>query len=186
MPSFDQPRRPAAGVSPWIARFAPLIPAGGAVLDLAAGNGRHARYLLERGHGVTAVDIDAASLADLREHPHCEVLEMDLESGGWAFAAAGFDGIVVTNYLHRPHFPHLVRSLAPDGVLLVESFGAGNERFGRPRNPDFLLQAGELLGAFAPALQIVAYEHGYEHEPRPAIRQRICAVKAEGPRALAP
>jgi len=186
MSSFDRPQQPESGVSAWIARFAPLIASGGTVLDLAAGHGRHTRFLLARGHRVIAADIDVSDLRDLEQHTRCEIIEADLETGKWPFIGRAFDGIVVTNYLHRPHFSRLVDSLAVDGVLLVETFAAGNERFGRPRNPDFLLQPGELLQAFAGELQVVAYEHGLELAPRPAVRQRLCAVREARPRELVP
>ncbi len=184
MPSFDRPQQPESGVSAWIARFATLVAPGGHVLDLAAGHGRHTRFLLSRGHRVTATDIDVADLGDLRDHSHCKVVEADLESGKWPFGEQQFDAIIVTNYLHRPHFPRLLAGLAPGGVLLIETFAAGNERYGRPRNPDFLLQPGELIEAFAGKLQVVAYEHGLEKAPRPAVRQRLCAVRDIEPREL--
>ena len=170
-------------------RWAPLIQTGGTVLDVAAGHGRHTRALAERGHWVTSVDLDVTGLEDLATpsqvpHPPVEVLAVDLEGGSWPLAGREFAAIVVTNYLHRPHFPHLVTSLSPGGVLIFETFGQGNERLGRPRNPDFLLAPGELLAAFSPHLQIVAYEHGAEQSPRPAVRQRLCAVKGDGPLPL--
>ena len=160
-----------------------LIRPAGTVLDVAAGHGRHARALAQAGFRAVAADLDITGLADITD-PAIEVVAVDLESGAWPFAGRSFDAIVVANYLHRPHFPHYVESLAPGGVLLIETFGQGNEQFGRPRNPDFLLAPGELLAAFTPALQIVAYEHGTEQNPRPAVRQRICAVKGPGPVAL--
>ena len=171
--SFDRPADSAIAPSAWVVRWAPLIRAGGTVLDVAAGHGRHARALMAAGFTATATDLDVSGLLDLS----CEVMAADLETGVWPFAGRYFDAIVVTNYLHRPHFPHYVQSLAPNGVLLIETFGKGNEQFGRPRNPDFLLAPGELLAAFAPHLRIVAYEHGAEFEPRPAMRQRLCAVR---------
>ena len=184
-PSFDRPADPSILPSPWVLRWAPLIRAGGAVLDVAAGHGRHARALAQRGYRVTAVDLDVTGLDDPSDPP-TEVMAADLEGGTWPLAGRVFAGIVVTNYLHRPHFPHLVASLSPGGVLIFETFGQGNERVGRPRNPDFLLAPGELLAAFSPHLQIVAYEHGAEQSPRPAVRQRLCAIKSETPSALYP
>ena len=135
------------------------------------------------GYVVTAADIDTTGLTDASG---IEVFAVDLETGAWPFPAEAFDAIVVTNYLHRPHFPHLVRSLAPGGVLIFETFGRGNEKLGRPRNPDFLLAPGELLRAFSDHLHIVAYEHGEEREPRPAVRQRLCAVRRTAPVHLQP
>jgi SAM-dependent methyltransferase len=184
--SFDRPGTPVREPSAWVVRFAELIPAGEPVLDLACGAGRHARWLAARGHPVTAVDIDVTGVADLAGVPGIRVMRQDLEAGEWPFPPASYAGIVITNYLHRPHFAALPGTLQPGGVLLMETFGAGNERLGRPRNPAFLLAPGELLAAFGGALQVVAYEHGIEDEPRPAVRQRLCAVRDAGPCRLPP
>ena len=165
--------------SPWVLRFAPLVPPGGAVLDLAAGGGRHARLFLDRGCRVLALDRDVSGLAGLAGRPGLETVAADLEDGSlWPLAGRRFDAVVVTNYLHRPLLPLLVAAVAPGGLLLYETFGRGNERFGRPANPDFLLEPGELLAAVAGALRVVAYECGRIEEPRSAIVQRICAMRA--------
>lgn len=179
--SFDRQTDPTIPASDWVRRFAPLVGQSGAVLDVASGHGRHARYFLRRGHPVTAVDLDVSGLNDLDDDPRITVVEADLENGDWPFSPASFAAVVVTNYMHRPHFRHLADALEPGGVLIFETFGQGNEKLGRPRNPDFLLAPGELLRAFQDRLQIVAYEHGQEHRPRPAIRQRIVAVNATEP-----
>jgi len=181
MPSFDRPTDAAIAPSAWVMRWAALIRPGGTVLDVAAGHGRHTRALLERGFKVTATDVDVSGLDDVEAK--ARVVEADLETGAWPFAGRAFDGIVVANYLHRPHFPHLIAALNDGGVLIFETFGQGNEKLGRPRNPNFLLAPGELLAAFS-ALQVVAYEHGEEHAPRPAVRQRICAIKQTTPATL--
>ena len=178
--SFDRPREPVLEPSPWVERWSKLIRPGGRVLDVAAGHGRHTRLLAGTGFGVTAVDIDSSGLADLSGHPNVAIIVCDLETGDWPFDRR-FDGIIVANYLHRPHFPHLIASLAEGGVLIFDTFAEGNERLGRPRNPAFLLAPGELLQAFGGALTVVAYESGEEREPRPAVRQRICAVRGPGP-----
>ncbi len=170
--------------SPWVSRFAPLVPAGGAVLDLACGKGRHTRLFRGRGHPVTAVDRDVSHLGDTaREGPHdsphdshVTVIEADLEAGPWPLAGRTFSGIVVTNYLHRPLMPHLIAALAPGGVLIYETFAKGNEAYGKPRSPDHLLAPGELLDVFGESLAVVAYEHGHVETPRPSVLQRICAV----------
>ncbi|MDJ0928856.1 MAG: class I SAM-dependent methyltransferase [Gammaproteobacteria bacterium] len=182
--SFDREKHPAVEPSAWITRFASLIQPGGKVLDLACGHGRHTRWLATKGFSVLAADIDVAGLGDLRDNPRVEILEIDLEADSWPFASGGFAGVVIANYLHRPHFTRLPGILAEGGVLLIDTFGAGNERFGRPRNPDFLLQPGELIDAFHPALQVIAYEHGLEWTPRPAVRQRLCAVKGSALQTL--
>jgi len=170
---MDQP-----APSVWVRRFAPLIRQGGQVLDLGAGTGRHTRLLLDMGFRVTAVDRDIAGLRQL-VGDNCEIHAIDLEAGGPGNALApfggGYDGIVVTNYLHRPLFAPLAAALAPDGVLIYETFAIGNERFGHPRNPDFLLHPGELIDAFA-ALTILAFEQGEVTLPHPSVIQRIAAV----------
>lgn len=164
--------------SQWIARFAGLVPAGGAVLDVAAGGGRHTRLFRRLGHPVVAVDIDSAGLADLAGDPAVEIQKYDLETGApWPFAGRQFAGVVVTNYLWRPILPDIVASVGRGGALLYETFAAGNERFGKPRNPDFLLQPGELLDAVRGAFRIVAYEDIEQAEPRPAMVQRVAALR---------
>ena len=100
----------------------------------------------------------------------------DLESAPWPYAGRTFAGIIVTNYLHRPLFPQLLAALAPGGVLIYETFAAGNERYGRPANPDFLLRPGELLEVVRGRLTVVAYEDLLVSVPKPARVQRICAV----------
>ncbi|MCL4781213.1 MAG: methyltransferase domain-containing protein [Gammaproteobacteria bacterium] len=176
--------KPSATPSTWVLRFLHLIPAGGRVLDLACGKGRHTRLLAGRGHPVTAVDIDVSGLARLRDNPRIEIRQLDLETGVWPFNGEQFAAVLVCNYLHRPHFAWLPDALLPDGVLLMETFARGNEAHGRPRNPDHLLAPGELLAAFSPRLQVVAYEQGLELLPRPAVRQRICALNGAGYAAL--
>jgi len=158
-----------------VRRFAPLIRPGGRVLDLAAGGGRHTRMLLDMGFIVDAVDREVSSLVPLAG-PRCRVRAIDLENGDPWQLGDGWDGIVVTNYLHRPLFPDIARALADGGVLIYETFALGNERFGRPHNPDFLLRPDELLDAFK-ALSVVAFEQGEVTEPRLAFIQRIATVK---------
>ncbi|MBL8665398.1 MAG: class I SAM-dependent methyltransferase [Candidatus Odyssella sp.] len=164
--------------SAWVARFLPLVPAGGRILDVAAGGGRHARLARSRGLEATAVDIDVSALADLRADADVEIVAADLESGPWPFAGRRFAGVIVTNYLHRPLLPLLVAALAEGGALIYETFAQGNEAFGKPSNPNFLLKAGELLEAVRGHLTVVAYEHGKIETPRPAVIQRIAAVRA--------
>jgi len=165
--------------SSWIAQYADLIPDQGPVLDLAAGSGRHTRYFKGLGYKVVAVDRDVSGLADLAGDAQISVIAADLEGGGpWPLGNRRFAGIVVANYLHRPLFPAIARALRPGGVLIYETFGIGNEEFGRPSNPDFLLKPGELLGfAEAAGLVVRAYHCGAVHEPRPAVLQRVVAFR---------
>ena len=164
------------GPSPWIVRHAPRIPKkAGIVLDLAAGRGRHARYLLARGYSVLALDRDISGLAGLGAAGNLEIIEADLEQDPWPLAGRYFAGIVVTNYLWRPILTDIVTALCPGGVLIYETFAIGNERFGKPSNPDYLLRPGELRCAVAGHLDVLAYEECEIREPRPAAVQRICA-----------
>jgi len=100
----------------------------------------------------------------------------DLENGPWPLAGERFDAVVVANYLWRPLWPVLRSSLADGGVLIYETFACGNEVFGKPSNPDFLLRSGELLEACR-GLHVVAYEDGVLDAP-PRRVQRIAAVNA--------
>ena len=157
--------------SEWVVRWAPLI-AHGTVLDVACGSGRHAKYFLSMNLNVVAVDREPQVI------PGARFVQADLEGGKpWPFAGERFEGIVVTNYLHRPLFPRLLEALAPGGVLLYETFMLGNERFGRPSNPEFLLRPGELREAFG-ELTEMGFEEGEVALPKPAMMQRLCAVRA--------
>jgi SAM-dependent methyltransferase len=161
-----------------VRRWAGAIRSGGRVLDVACGHGRHLRYLSSLGFSVVGVDRDAQAVSAL-EALGAELRVTDIEGGPWPFSPGDFDGVVVTNYLHRPIFPHLVGALRPGGILIYETFAAGNERYGRPANPDFLLRPGELLRCVEP-LSVVAFEQGLISAPKPALIQRICAVRAGG------
>jgi len=170
--TYDQP-------SAWVSRFAESIPEG-EVLDLACGSGRHSRFFASLGHTVLAVDRNTESLK-AAAGSKITTLALDLETediaSSWPFAAR-FSGIVVTNYLHRPLWPLLVDSLAPEGILIYETFAVGNEQFGKPSNPDFLLARGELLSVAAGyGLHVIAFEDGCVTSPKPAVLQRICMAK---------
>jgi len=162
--------------SRWVTRFAHLIKPGGKVLDLACGSGRHARYLARLGFQVEAVDRDLASLSALAGVSGVATCEADLEGAPWPYAPACFDGVVVTNYLHRPLFSDLLAALRPGGVLIYETFAVGNELHGRPSKAEFLLRSHELLHWVLPALQVLAFEQGLIDQPKPAVVQRICAL----------
>ncbi|SCA57432.1 conserved hypothetical protein [Candidatus Terasakiella magnetica] len=168
--------------SRWVERFAPLVKESASVLDLACGGGRHGRLFLKAGHQVRFVDKNIEAVGDLSGKSGAQITQMDLEDGkDWPFAPDSFDAIVVTNYLYRAHLGAMLTSLKQDGVLIYETFGLGNDQFGRPRSPDFLLKPGELLKLVEGQLQVVAYEQGIEGEK---VVQRICAIKAQGPQSL--
>ena len=162
--------------SQWVRRWAGLIAPRGRVLDVACGTGRHVRYLRGLGLRVVAVDRAAAALENLKGIEGVEVLAADIESGPWPFPSAAFDAVVVTNYLHRPLFPSLVDALRQGGVLIYETFAEGNELYGKPSNPNFLLRRDELLEQLR-GLSVIAFEQGFVASPKPAVIQRICAVR---------
>ena len=163
--------------SSWVRRFAPLIPAEGSVLDLACGAGRHAALLASLGHIVLAVDQDISAVEGLQNY-RIQSQKEDLEGDAWPLSGRQFSGIVVTNYLYRPFLDQLPKMLCDGGILIYETFAAGNAQFGKPSNPNFLLNPGELLALVASAgLKVLAYEDIYLDQPKPAMVQRICAVK---------
>jgi SAM-dependent methyltransferase len=167
-------------VSPWIARWAHLVPAGAAVLDVACGKGRHSRFFAAQGCRVTAVDRDEDALKSLEGI--AETIHADIENGPWPFAGRTFGGVVVTNYLWRPLLPAIADAVAPGGVLLYETFAVGNEAYGKPSRADFLLKPGELLTAFA-SLETIAYEQGFLASP-PRVVQRIACGKSRTAHSL--
>ena len=162
--------------SSWVRRWTHLIPAGGTVLDVACGHGRHLRWLAERGHRVTGVDRSPEAIAAVA--PLGRAVLADIENGPWPLHGETFDAVVVTNYLWRPLLPMIVASVAPGGVLLYETFASGHETVGRPARPDFLLQPGELLQACS-GLRVVAFEDGFCSAPERFV-QRIAAVRETG------
>jgi SAM-dependent methyltransferase len=163
--------------SSWVQRWSHLLLPGATVLDVACGSGRHLAWFARRGHAVTGIDINIQAAA--ASVSNASLIQADIENGPWPLKKNGapepFGAVVVTNYLWRPLMPTLLASLAPGGVLLYETFAAGNETVGRPRNPDFLLRPGELL-ALCNGLHVVAYEHGFLDQPARYV-QRIAALR---------
>ncbi len=172
--------------SDWVQRWGRLVPAGGTVLDVACGQGRHVRWFAALGHRVTGVDRADDALAGLSGL--AETVLADIENGPWPLVQAGqprqFDAVVVTNYLWRPLLPTLADSVTPGGLLIYETFAAGNATVGRPANPDFLLQPGELLARFAD-WRVIGFEDGFLPQPERFV-QRLCAVRPGGPAAVLP
>lgn len=164
--------------SPWVRRWAGSIRPGGRVLDVACGHGRHLRYLRSLGFALVGVDRDDKVSAAVKGLDGVEVRVADIEAAPWPLPPGGFDGVVVTNYLHRPIFRDLIGALRPGGVLIYETFASGNERYGRPSNPDFLLRPGELLRSLE-SLTVIAFEQGLVSAPKQALVQRICALLPE-------
>jgi len=179
--------RPLPQPSPWVIRFAPLITNNNPLLDLACGRGRHTQYLANKGHRVIALDRNGDALQPLNKLSGVETIEADLETrGAWPLAGRQFAGIIVTNYLHRPLFPTIIEAVAENGVLIFETFALGNEAFGKPSNPNFLLRPGELLEVVQGSFRVVCFEEGEVVLPRPAVIQRICAVKSSAAPILPP
>jgi len=159
--------------SDWVQRWSHLVPAGGTVLDVACGLGRHMRWFAARQHAVAGTDRSPQAIASVAALG--EAVLADIENGPWPFEGRRFDAVVVTNYLWRPLLPTLLASIAPGGVLIYETFTAGNETVGKPSRPDFLLLPGELLQV-CKGLRIVAFEDGFLDLPERFV-QRIAAVR---------
>jgi SAM-dependent methyltransferase len=177
-----------AAASAWVRRFLPLIPKNnGPVLDLACGSGRHTRLMLDAGYEVWSLDKEASLLEPLKLLG-ARCVQHDLEmrrdesavDGSWPFDTNTFSAVIVTNYLYRPLLSNLTSSLKEGGILIYETFAAGNEVYGSPRNPDFLLQPGELIEYYLSQAMpdrknhCIAYEHGRIPHPGSAVVQRIC------------
>ena len=165
--------------SAWVARWTADLAAGTCALDVACGSGRHSLLLAGRGCKVTALDRDPVSVHALANHPDVEFVQADLEVDEWPLGNTTFDAIVVCNYLHRPLFSALKRALAPGGLLVYETFAAGNAEFGRPSNPDYLLRPRELLDAFGAEMRVLAFEDGFTTQPKSAMVQRIAVRKGD-------
>lgn len=162
--------------SAWVVRWAPLVKRG-PVLDVASGSGRHARFFAQRGLEVVAVDREQQEISGVK------FVKADLEDGSpWPFGDRRFGAVVVTNYLHRPLFSALAAAVGEGGILVYETFMVGNERYGKPSNPNFLLRPGELLQAFA-GLTVAAFEQG---DTGKAVIQRVCVVRGDAESAKIP
>ena len=170
----------------WLQRWAHLLPDGAPVLDIACGRGRHLRWLAGRGHPVTGIDRDAAALAtsqDLAAASQAELILADIENGPWPCPGRQWPVVLVTHYLWRPLWPQILATLAPGGLLIYETFAAGNETVGKPSRPDFLLQPGELIARCA-GLHIIAFEDGFLDDPARFV-QRVVAQRP-GPAGALP
>lgn len=181
--------------STWVSTFLPHVAAGDTktLLDVACGSGRHLALARARGYAATGLDRDISRATDwLSSHRHLtdplsrnaapvSLIQADLESSDpWPVVGRTFDVVVVTNYLHRPRLPDIIGLVAAHGMLIYETFAIGQQRFGRPSNPDFLLQPGELLRVVHPNLTPFFYEHGQPKQPD-RIVQRSVAVGPSHP-----
>ena len=167
-----------AQISEWVRRYYRQFPKNGFILDLAGGIGRHARFLSQKGFKVLLVDNQISKAKDLQDAEGVKLVEYDLEAGNLIpFPASSFQGIVVTNYLYRPIFPQLLCLLNAGGILIYETFAVGHEKYGRPTNPDYLLNSGELINLVSPQMRVIAYEERLITRPNKAYVQRIVAEK---------
>ena len=169
----------SADASGWVKRWSHLVPAHGKVLDIACGHGRHMAWFAARGHAATGIDRSPEAIDAVRHLG--EAVLADIENAPWPLMQGGqprtFDAVVVTNYLWRPLLPTIAQSVAPGGVLIYETFALGNETVGKPSRPDFLLQPGELLRAFA-QFRVIAFEEGFIDQPARFV-QRLAAANAK-------
>jgi len=178
MTLFSNEQATMIAPSPWVKHHLPRLAPGSRVLDLACGSGRHARLLAAAGHQVVAVDRDFAAISELQGVAGISARQLDLEGDEWPFAGEHFAGVIVTNYLWRPRLPEICALLDKFGVLIYETFMVGNEVYGKPSNPEFLLRSGELRAVIrAAGLSEIAFEEGYTDFPKAAMRQAICAVR---------
>ncbi len=173
-------------ISPWVARWSHLLShdvANGRVLDVACGAGRHLLHFLKKNHPVAGIDIAQSAIEIIanqlndEEKTRCQLIEADIENGAWPLPGEQFAGVIVTNYLWRPLMPTIAQSVATSGVLIYETFAAGNETVGKPSRPDFLLKSGELLQVCQQGgLRVIAYEDGFLSAPD-RFMQRVIAVR---------
>ena len=162
--------------SDWVVRFYAGINHKGRVLDVACGAGRHYSLGMSSGRRTVGIDRDIAQASQYQNAQNLELIEADLEDGRpFPFRGQQFDGIIVTNYLWRPILPDIIAAVAPDGILIYETFAVGQEKLGKPSNPEFLLRPSELMDAVAGKLRIVAFEHARLGGPERVV-QRIAAV----------
>lgn len=175
MPSENAPHH-SAPPSTWVQVHISGASPGGTVLDVACGGGRNMRVALQLGHPVVGVDRDLAGVRDIEQAASVELIEADLETGRpWPLGSRTFAAVIVTNYLWRPILPDIVAAVARDGLLIYETFAQGQERHGRPSNPDFLLAPGELLEAVRGRLMPLAYACATLTNPTRLV-QRLVAV----------
>ena len=165
-------------ISNWVSENYNHIKKKGLILDLACGSGRNGKFLLEKGFDVVFLDRDTSQLDWVPEPFRSQVIKHDLEAGtSWGFSSCSFDAVVVTNYLYRPIFPDLLSIIDEGGVLIYETFSKGNEIYGKPTNPNYLLEPEELIDLVRPSMRLISFKEGYSNEGKESITQKIVAVK---------
>jgi tellurite methyltransferase len=151
----------------WLVDHEHLLPRSGDAIDVASGHGRNAIWLAARGLTTIAIDRDAHAVNLLRQQAERLKLPLraacqDLETGEPVLPAEAFDVIVVVHYLHRPLFGDIKRALRSGGVLVYETFTRQQAARGRPTNPAFLLDPGELRELVQPLDVVVEREGDFE------------------------
>ena len=151
-----------------------LLPPNAKVLDLACGFGRNGKYLAAQRHEVSFLDKNREALAEIKQQlPECDIIEADLECDNpYQLPQNQYDAIVVFRYLHRPLMPEIVNTLKPSGIIVYETFNHRQAEIGRPRNPDFLLQDGELASHF-PNFEICHQFDGFDKNQQAFISQFV-------------
>ncbi len=148
------------------------------ILDLASGNGRNCISLAKPNKIVTAIDRDKIKLGKYSKFKNIKTICFDLETKKkWPLKENFFDVILVVNYLFRPKIKKLIKLLKKNGYLFYETFSRGNEKYGTPKNPDFLLHDRELLNVFAKHLTVLSYFNGNVVEKKVSMKQRASFKK---------
>ena len=149
----------------------------GLALDLACGKGRHSLYLSSLGFSVISVDYNEENL-NCFKGKNITKLNKDIENKkNWPLKKIKFDLIIVTNFLNRSIFPLITKSIKKGGYLIYETFGEGHQKFGKPKNPDFILNSKELL-TLCSSMELIVYEEVLSINPSyKSIKHRILSSK---------
>lgn len=151
----------------------------GTILDLACGDGHNGIFLASRDLPVICCDISRETLSSARKLAaensiKVKFWQVDLEGPKMnPFSEAFFGGILVFRYLHRPLIPCIKKALKKRGLLIYETFTIEQPKFGKPRNPNFLLKPGELLGWFKD-WEIIYHFEGIKENPKRSVAQIVC------------
>ena len=147
------------------------------ILDFASGNGRNSIHLAEKNRNITAIDKDSMKLVQFDHLDYINTICFDLETNqNWPLKEKYYDIIIVVNYLYRPKIKKLMNLLKNGGYLFYETFSVGNERYGSPKNLNFLLKDRELVNLFSKKNEILSYFNGKVIEEKMSIKQR-CLIK---------
>ena len=128
-----------------------LLPKG-RVLDTAMGYGRNALYLAGLGFQVDGVDISAEAVRYAKRTARASGLSINIKTANleneYKIEKNGYDGIICFSYLQRALIPQIKAGLRRGGVVVYETFLVDQALWGKPKNPDYLLEHNELLEMF--------------------------------------